>query len=233
MTSLPATEEPWDRIAVWVFDLDNTLYPAACKLFDQVDRRMGAFIAEEFDLDADTARRMQKRYFHEDGTTLRGLMRHHGTDPTRFLDYVHEIDLTAMPADPLLEAALGRLPGRKLVFTNGSAAHADRVLGKLGIAEHFEAVVDIVASDYVPKPEPAAYDRLVERFSIDPSRAVMVEDIAANLEPAHRLGMTTVWLRHADDWAHRPVDHPFVDHVIADLPAWLADLAGLSAARAS
>lgn len=224
MTSLPATAEPWDRMAHWVFDLDNTLYPAACKLFDQVDVRMGTFIAEEFDLAYDEARRMQKQYFYEDGTTLRGLMRHHGTDPTRFLDYVHEIDLTGVPADPILDTALGRLPGRKLVFTNGSAAHADRVLGRLGIARHFEAVVDIVASEYVPKPEPAAYDRLVERFSIDPARAVMVEDIAANLEPAHKLGMTTVWLRHADDWAHKHPDHQFIDHVITDLPAWLAEL---------
>jgi putative hydrolase of the HAD superfamily len=229
MTELPATAEPWDRIAVWVFDLDNTLYPAACRLFDQVDRRMGEYIAEELDLDYETARRLQKRYFYEDGTTLRGLMRHHGTDPTSFLDYVHEIDLTAVAVDPLLDAALGRLPGRKLVFTNGSSAHADRVLGKLGIARHFEAVVDIVASDYVPKPEPSAYDRLVERFAIEPARAVMVEDIAANLEPAHRLGMTTVWLRHAEDWAHKPADHAFVDHVIDDLPAWLAELTAVKA----
>ena len=217
------------RIAVWVFDLDNTLYPAACRLFDQIDWRMSAFIAEELGMDAESARRLQKQYFHRHGTTLRGLMNHHGTDPIRFLDYVHAIDLSMLSADRVLDRALGRLPGRKLVFTNGSTPHAERVLGRLGIARHFEAVLDIVASDYVPKPEPAAYDRLVERFAIEPTEAAMVEDIAANLAPAHALGMTTVWLRHADAGAHGPpgqtmVEQAFIDHVIDDLPAWLAAL---------
>ena len=214
--------------AVWVFDLDNTLYPAGCRLFDQVDRRMGAFIAEEFDIDLESARQLQKRYFREDGTTLRGLMRHHGTDPMRFLDYVHAIDLAALAPDPLLDAALARLPGRKLVFTNGSTPHAERVLDRLDIARHFEAIIDIVASAYLPKPEPVAYDQMIDRFAIDPTRAAMVEDMAVNLAPAHALGMATIWLR--DDVhgiGRRSSGDPapsFVDHVIADLPHWLAAL---------
>jgi len=219
---------------VWIFDLDNTLYPASSNLFPQVSARMGAFIAETFGLTADEARALQKRYFRDYGTTLRGLMVRHAIDPHAFLTYVHDIDLTVLEAAPALDSALGRLSGRKIVYTNGSVAHAARVLDRLGVARHFEAVHDIVAADFAPKPDRAAFDRLVGRLGIDPARAVMVEDLAVNLEPAHAMGMTTVLVRAdggeaaidgpaPDDGAGRP---PHVHHVVDDLPAWLAGVAG-------
>lgn len=217
---------PLHHVESWVFDLDNTLYPASCDLFSQVDRRMGEFICRELALDAVAARALQKQYFKEHGTTLRGLMTVHGVDPAVFLDYVHDIDLTPVAASRALDDALGRLEGRKLIFTNGSVAHAERILEKIGIARHFDDMVDIVASDYVPKPDPATYDRMIARFGIAPGRSAMVEDIARNLAPARALGMTTVWLRGGnEDWAHPQDDEDTVDHVIDDLENWLAGVA--------
>jgi putative hydrolase of the HAD superfamily len=218
--SLPS---PGD-VAAWVFDLDNTLYPAASSLFPQIDRRMRSFIAERLKLEDEAAHRLQKDYYRRFGTTLRGLMLNHGIEPGAFLTYVHDIDHGVLAPWPALDAALGALPGRKLVFTNGSEGHAARVLDRLGIARHFEAVFDIVAADYVPKPEIETYRRMVERHRIDPRGAAMVEDLQRNLIPAAALGMSTVWVRQADhpdaDGADG-TDLSHVHHVTDDLPAWL------------
>ncbi len=213
---------------VWIFDLDNTLYPASCNLFAQVDRRIGAFIAEHFGISPDEARVMQKRFFRDHGTTLRGLMVEHDVDPVPFLDYVHAIDVTPVAPSPELAGALDRLPGRKIIYTNGSVEHAANVTGRLGITGCFEAVFGIVEAGYVPKPDPRPYATLVEHYGIDPTRACMVEDIARNLVPAHAMGMTTVWVRSDADWS-RP-DHggvgtgAHIDHTVEDLVTWLAAL---------
>lgn len=211
-------------VEVWVFDLDNTLYPPACGLFGQMDERIGAYIQRTLDLDPEGARGIQRRYYLEHGSSLRGLMVHHGVDPGPFLDYVHDIDLSPVAPAPGLEAALERLPGRKIVHTNGSTAHAARILDRLGIARHFAAVFDIAAADYRPKPDPSGYGLLVERHAVDPARAVMVEDLARNLAPAAALGMTTVLIGpqpyDSDAGDHLDAAH----HVIEDLTAWLEAL---------
>ena len=219
-----APVDPLPQVATWIFDLDNTLYPASTNLFSQVDRRMGEYIARLLSLDLTAARSLQKQYFRQHGTTLRGLMLEHGIDPLGFLDYVHDIDLSVLQPRPALATALTRLDGRKIVYTNGSADHALRTLERLGIAGHFEAIVDIVDSGYVPKPEPAAYDRMVSRHGIAPRTAAMVEDIAANLEPAYALGMTTVWLRGPYAWSRPAADADYVHHVIDDLDDWLSQV---------
>jgi putative hydrolase of the HAD superfamily len=208
-------------IETWIFDLDNTLYPASCRLFDQIHVRMTEFIAELVGVDHDAARALQKRYFQEHGTTLRGLMTVHGIDPRRFLDYVHDIDLSGVPANIALGAALAALPGRKLVFTNGSVRHAGRILKALGIDEHFSYVFDIEAAAYQPKPDRAAYDTLIREHAIDPTRAAMIEDMAKNLVPAKALGMVTVWLRGGPDWAAEGSAGDHIDYVVDDLPAFL------------
>jgi putative hydrolase of the HAD superfamily len=215
------------RAETWVFDLDNTLYPASCNLFAQVDRRIGEFIAKTLDVGFDEAFRLQKQYFREYGTTLHGLMKNHGLAPDDFLDYVHQIDVTPLPPDPALDAALGRLPGRKIVFTNGSHRHAENVLARLGIGHRFEAIFDIVAADYVPKPDPFTYDVMVRRHWIDPRGAVMVEDIPKNLLPAHDMGMTTVLVRGHAEWAQDGADGDHIHHVTDDLVAWLKETANL------
>jgi putative hydrolase of the HAD superfamily len=209
----------------WIFDLDNTLYPAACDLFVQVDQRIQQFVMDLLQLDPDQARRVQKDYFHQYGTTLNGLIQHHDVEPDVYLDYVHDIDVTPVPPSPALDAALGRLPGRKLVYTNGSVPHADRVMERLGVSHHFDGIFDIVAADYVPKPDPGAYDEFVRRFGVAPEDAVMVEDIARNLAPAHALGITTVWLRSDHYWSGGNADDPHIDHVIDDLVDWLGTVA--------
>jgi len=191
----------FSAIDTWIFDLDNTLYPASCNLFDQIHRRMGEFIAGLLGVDLDQAKRLQRIYFREHGTTLRGLMKIHDIDPRSFLDHVHRIDLSPIQADAPLVAALAALPGQKLVFTNGTVRHAENILGHLGIAGQFSGVFDIADCGYVPKPDPAGYAALVRRFGIVPRRAAMIEDMARNLAPAAALGMTTVWLRGTIEWA--------------------------------
>lgn len=220
--------DPLSHVDTWIFDLDNTLYPGRCNLFAQVDRRMGEFIGRTLGLDPVAARALQKRYFREHGTTLRGLMLVDGIAPYDYLDYVHDIDLTPVLPDPALKDALAALGGRMLVYTNGSTAHAERVLDRLGVRGAFEAIVDIVDAEYLCKPDPVAYGRMVARYGVTPAAAAMVEDIARNLEPAHALGMTTVWLRGENDWGAPPGDARYIDHTIDDLPGWLA---GVAAAR--
>jgi putative hydrolase of the HAD superfamily len=217
------------HIDTWVFDLDNTLYPAACNLFHQVDQRIGAFVANLLGLPADQARVVQKGYLAKYGTTLRGLMVEHRLDPTAYLNFVHDIDVTPIPPNPRLDETLGRLPGRKLVFTNGTVRHAERVMERLGVARHFEAIFDIHAADYVPKPEPVVYDQLISRHAIEPRAAILFEDIARNLKPAHDLGMTTAWVRVDWAWAQPGDGAEHVHHVIDDLTQWLADTAALHA----
>lgn len=209
------------EVADWVFDLDNTLYPARCRLFDQVDRRIGLFIQNRLGLDAVAARLLQKHYFRQHGTTLSGLMTHHAVDPDAFLEFVHDIDLAPVEPSPALDAALGRLTGRKFIFTNGSTAHAARVMDRLGVARHFDGVFDIADAGYVPKPALATYERLISRHAIKPDRAVMIEDLPRNLRPAAELGMTTVLVLTGEEWAEADKAGDHIHHVTDDLVDWL------------
>jgi len=221
-----------DHIDTWIFDLDNTLYPARCRLFDQVDRLIGRYIETHLGLDAVAARALQKRYFREHGTTLSGLMQHHGVDPHQFLAFVHEIDLTPVDPSPSLAQGLALLPGRKLIYTNGSVAHAERVMDKLGVRGAFEDIFDIVAGEFRPKPAIESYRRLIERFQIDPTRAALIEDLPKNLIPAAELGMTTVLIATDSEWANEEAEGPHVHHRTEDLVAWIeAAVASLAARR--
>ncbi|WP_300296467.1 pyrimidine 5'-nucleotidase [Ferrovibrio sp.] len=221
---VPLRDAGLARAETWIFDLDNTLYPAECNLFAQIDVRMGRFIADLFKVGPDEARRRQKGFFQAHGTTLRGLMVEHGVDPEAFLDYVHDIDVSVVAPLPTLTEALDRLPGRKLIYTNGTVAHADRVLERLGISDRFDGVFDIVASAYLPKPQEPPYHQLVERYGIAPQRAVMVEDMARNLKPAAGLGMTTIWVPTASAWAQPEQGDDHIHHVAPDLASFLAAL---------
>ena len=221
METAPAVPARLDGVDCWIFDLDNTLYPAESDLFAQIDVRMCAFVSEALDVDKAAARKLQKHWFHTYGTTLRGLRIAHGIDPAAFLDYVHDIDYSILAPAPLLASALSMLPGRKLVFTNGSARHAERVLDRLDIARHFESVFDIAAADYVPKPFDHAYARLIERHRVRPASAAFFEDSLANLVAAQ--DMARVWLRNGRDPASPGVER--VDHVVDRLDRWLFDAA--------
>ncbi|MDE2563423.1 MAG: pyrimidine 5'-nucleotidase [Sphingomonadales bacterium] len=214
-----------DRVDCWIFDLDNTLYPPSTRLFDQIDARMGAYIADLLGCDPVEARRIQKLYFHDHGTTLSGLMHNHDVPPHDFLGYVHDIDFAPLAAAPRLAPLLERLPGRRIVFTNGDEPYARRVLEGLDLADSFEAIWDIHAMNYRPKPERSAYEGMVAALDIDPERSVFVEDMARNLVPAKAMGMQTVWLDLATDWGDRAKDDAAIDLVVGDIAQWLAALA--------
>ncbi len=219
------------HVETWVFDLDNTLYPATSSLFPQIDVRMRRFIAERLGLPPDEAYALQKRYYREFGTTLRGLMVVHGLEPEAFLAYVHDIDHSVLVPQVRLDAALAGLPGRKLIFTNGTERHAVKVLERLGVARHFEGIFDIAAARYIPKPSPETYALMVARHGVAAPAAAMVEDLHRNLVPAAAIGMTTVWLRQADHpdttvLGQDEADLPHVHHVVEDLPVWLEGVAG-------
>jgi putative hydrolase of the HAD superfamily len=216
--------EIFDSTETWVFDLDNTLYPASSKLFDQVSHRMTSYISEYFNIAHDAALERQRSLFMRYGTTLRGLMTEHRLDPEPFLDYVHQVDFDRVTPNPELALKLGLLPGRKLIFTNSSRVHAHRVMERLGITGHFEEIFDIAEADYIPKPDRTSYTTLLHRHRVRASSTCMVDDIALNLEPAKALGMKTVWLKGEHEWA-RPDPDPtilrHIDFVAENLGRWL------------
>jgi putative hydrolase of the HAD superfamily len=217
----------FEHIETWIFDLDNTLYPASCRLFDQIDRRMTAFLADYLGLPRDEARALQKQYFREHGTTMNGMMLVHDMDPEPYLAFVHAIDHSPVQPSPALAAAIEALDGRKLIFTNGSLQHAEAVLARLGVAALFDDIHDIRDSGYRPKPQPETYHRLIERLAIVPAAACMFEDIARNLEVPHQLGMVTVLVK--PDGEHMDAgyidlgtgDEPHVHYATDDLAGFL------------
>ncbi len=223
-----AAARSFAHVETWVFDLDNTLYPHEARIWPQVDERITLFLMGHFGLDGLSARALQKHYYHRYGTTLKGLMEEEGVDPEAFLDFAHDIDHSAIELNPVLGDAIRRLPGRKLILTNGSRRHAENVATKLGVLGHFEGVFDIQAAGFVPKPERRAYDLFLDRHGVDPARAAMFEDIAKNLVVPHELGMTTclVLPRTVDpfreSFEQEALVAPHIDHVTTDLAGFLS-----------
>jgi len=214
------------HIRDWIFDLDNCLYPASTGLFALIDERMGAYIERLLGCDPAEAKRVQKAHFHEHGTTLAGLMKHHGVDPHDFLHDVHDIPLDRVQCDERLGRLLPRLPGRRFVFTNGDAAYARRVLEAIGVGEHFDDLHDIHASSYRPKPDPHGYELLCERFGIDPKHALLADDMVQNLAPAKAIGMTTVWVDNGSERGNHGLAEGIFDHRIDDIADWLETILG-------
>ena len=213
-------------IETWIFDLDNTLYHVSANLFDQIDRRMCNYVAEFLNIPAAEAYKVQKSFFREHGTTLRGMMECHDMDPGPYLDYVHEIDFSPIETDEVMAKALAALPGRKIVFTNAATDYALKVIERLGVDHHMEDVFDIVDAGYIPKPAPEVYTQFVEKYDIEPSRAVMVEDMARNLIPAAAPGMKTVWVQTDRPWAHSDEEAAEPDFTTDSLSDWLAEVVG-------
>jgi putative hydrolase of the HAD superfamily len=190
----------FQHVDTWIFDLDDTLYPASCNLFPQVSRRIGEYIAKSLDMPFEQARHLQLAYYRQFGTTLSGLMQEHKLPPGPFLDYVYDIDLSAVSELSELKAAIACLPGRRLIFTNASRRHAENVARRLGILQLFDDICDIAALEYMPKPGREAYDRLLTLHGVTASNSAMFEDLPHNLEVASNLGMTTILVcpDHAD-----------------------------------
>jgi putative hydrolase of the HAD superfamily len=221
------------HVREWVFDLDNTLYPHHINLFAQIDRNMTAYVQQLLQLEPDEARALQKRYYHEHGTTLQGLMLHHGIDPDGFLEQAHSIDYSALLPDPALGDAIKALPGRKFIFTNGSVPHAQAAARALGILDHFDDVFDIVAAGYLPKPASATYDKFASLHRIDTARAAMFEDLPRNLLVPKALGMRTVLLvprnleaTLLERWEQPTAEDDHIDYLTDDLAAFLGGIVG-------
>jgi putative hydrolase of the HAD superfamily len=224
-----STPRAFAHVETWVFDLDNTLYPRHLNLWQQVDERIRAYIAAFLKVGTEEAFRLQKDYYKRYGTSMRGLMTEHGMNPDDYLAYVHAIDHSPLEPNPALGAAIEKLPGRKLILTNGTRAHADAVTRRLDIHMHFDDVFGINEADLMPKPLPQTYDKFLKLHDVDPTRAAMFEDLARNLTVPHALGMTTVLVvpegsrevfREAWEMEGRDADH--VDHVTDDLTGFLA-----------
>jgi putative hydrolase of the HAD superfamily len=227
----PAILARFGHVGVWVFDLDNTLYPPDSALWPMIEDRITLFVMTMFGLDGVSARALQMYYYHRYGTTLRGLIDEHQVGPDEFLAFVHEIDRSSLAPNPPLAAEIAALPGRKLILTNGSRDHALRTAAQLGLGALFEDAFDIVAAHMIPKPAPEAYQAFFERYGVDPREAAMFEDIARNLTVPHERGMTTVLVRpgdgqtdyrQADD--RRAEDSPSIDFVTSDLAGFLKNV---------
>ena len=228
---LAADKRGFDHVETWVFDLDNTLYPHHLNLWQQVDERIRDYIAKFLDVTHEEAFRLQKDYYRRYGTSMRGLMTEHGMQPDDFLDFVHQIDHSPLEPNPVLGAALEKLPGRKLILTNGTRKHADAVMQRLQVHHHFEGVFDIVAAELEPKPLAQTYDRFLARHGVEPGKSAMFEDLARNLSVPHALGMTTVLVVpegtrdvFREEWELEGRDAPHVDHVTDDLAGFLTTI---------
>lgn len=214
-----AHKDAFDHVETWVFDLDNTLYPPSSALFDQIHVRMTAFICAELKIDETAADALRADYWRRYGTTLNGLMKEHDMPPEKFLAEVHDIDLSSLAPAPELELAIAALPGRKIVHTNGSSSHAERVLAQLGLSEIFEAAYAIEDTLFDPKPAMVAYERVIDAARFAPESAAMIEDTEKNLRVPHALGMRTL-LAHAP----APDDADHVHFHTEDLTVFLRGL---------
>ncbi|TQF28037.1 HAD family hydrolase [Bradyrhizobium sp. UNPF46] len=219
------------HVDTWVFDLDNTLYPHHVNLWQQVDVRITEFVSSWLQVTPAEARKLQKDYYLRFGTTMRGMMTLHGVSADDYLAYVHRIDHSPLEPNPALGAAITKLPGRKLILTNGSVDHVDAVLARLGLNAHFDGVFDIIAAEFEPKPAERTYRKFLSDHAVDPTRAAMFEDLARNLTVPHALGMTTVLVVPdgtkevvREDWELEGRDAAHVDHVTDDLTGFLGGL---------
>jgi len=220
------------NIQNWIFDLDNTLYRADAGFFGQIDKKMTDYVSRYLQLDPTDARVIQKQYLAEYGTTLSGLMAVHGMDPSEFLHFVHDVDLSMLKPNPNLRAAIDRLEGRKFIFTNGSRGHAKNVASHLQLWDLFDGSFGIDDVSYIPKPQRSPYVHFCDHFDIDPNAAIMFEDNLRNLEVPKSMGMTTVLIVSDADMsgepaAARPAGRdaraPWVDYITDDLAGWLTN----------
>lgn len=233
MTDAATASRPLAHVTDWVFDLDNTLYPRSCNLFAQIDVLITDYVMRVTGLPRAAARKLQKDYYRDHGTTLNALMKMHGVDPEDYLSRVHAIDYAPVPPAPQLVAVLRALPGRKFIFTNADSGHAEKVLARLGAGDLFDGIFDIRAAAFEPKPAAATYERFLARHGVAPERAVMFDDLEKNLHVPHEIGMATVQVTAEDGFADAAVETweraredagPHVHHRTSDLTAFLGAL---------
>ena len=213
-----------NKIKCWIFDLDNTLYSGQTKVFDQVDKKMSSFISNKLNVSLEEAKKIQKEYFHKYSTTLSGMMKNHKIDAMEFLDFVHDVNLDFLGKNKDLEKEIAKIAGKKIIFTNGSKAHAENVTKRIGINKLFDGIFDIVESNFIPKPSIEAYKILIEKYKIEPQYCIFIEDIARNLKPAYDLGMKTVWIKNDEPWAAEFSNENFINYRTKNLTDFLKEI---------
>ena len=209
--------DAFSHVDYWVFDLDNTLYPPHARLFDQIERHMANYVMRELNVDEETAQQLRRKYWREHGTTLAGLMRVHNIDPDPYLHEVHQLDLSHIEVDTALREAISALPGRKIIYTNGSREHGERVSTARGLGGIFDAIYGVEDAGYAPKPDLAAFQKVFTIDGVKTEHAAMFEDDIRNLAIPHALGMKTVLVGPLETAQH-------VEHQTEDLVAFLAQL---------
>lgn len=212
------------HIDCWIFDLDLTLYAPEHGIMEQVRNRIAQYVEGFFGIAPAEAHRIRHDYWRRYGTTLGGLMAEHGVDPHAYLEFVHDVDLSALTPCPRLRGGIEALPGRKLIFTNADLPYAARVIAARGLDGVFEDVFDIHRMCHRPKPAPQSYADLCKTLAIAPERALFIEDSAHNLEPAKALGMTTVWIDHDAGQDRDEAPPPYVDRRVPSAQHWLESL---------
>ena len=208
----------FSHVRAWVFDLDNTLYPPKVALFDQIEVLMTDYVAKILNVDPSEANRLRDHYWRGYGTTLAGLMAEHDIDPDPFLIAVHDIDFSILPAAPDLAELIRTLPGRKIVYTNGTAPYAQNVLDARGLGGVFDAVYGVEHANYRPKPEQSAFEAVFALDNLPPQQGAMFEDDIRNLQAPHAMGMQTVHVAPTKE------HHDHIHHHTDDLTAFLSQL---------
>ncbi|SFR52595.1 pyrimidine 5'-nucleotidase [Litoreibacter janthinus] len=210
--------EHFSHVRTWVFDLDHTLYPPEMQLFAQIEIRMINWVMTELGVDRAEADRLRAKYWREHGTTLAGLMRVHGVAPDQYLIDVHDIDFSVLAPDPELREAISELPGRKIIYTNGTAPYAENVIQARGLSGIFDAIYGVEHADFHPKPDRAAFEQVFKTDGLNPSESAMFEDDPRNLAIPHAMGMRTVHVAPA------PLVHDHIHHHTDDLRGFLTQL---------
>ena len=212
------------NIEFFIFDLDNTLYSGQTKVFEKIDKRMSVYISKKLNVDLVKAKKIQKKYFYDTGTTLSGLMKYDKINPHEFLEFVHNVDISWLPKDLILRQELIKIKEKKYIFTNGSHSHVKNVTKQLGIEDLFDGTFAITDADFIPKPNMESYKKMIKKFNLDPKKSILIEDIAHNLEQAKKLGMKTCWLENNETFAKKDADKPYIDYKIKSLPSFLQEI---------
>tara|TARA_B100000678_G_scaffold117978_1_gene99000 strand:+ start:342 stop:1019 length:678 start_codon:yes stop_codon:yes gene_type:complete len=215
-----------NKINTWIFDLDNTLYSADSGIFQQVHTLMSKFVSEHLNIDIKKAKELQRKYYRQHGTTLRGLMDNHNVDPDHFLSEVHQLDYSIVGPNFKLNRELKKLKGRKIIYTNANRQHANDILIRLELTNLFDEIFDIKTANYIPKPESSPYEQIISEFNIDPITTIMFDDIAKNLVPAKNVGFASVWIdvgyeNFSDDIAK---SKKYLDYETKDLSLFLDEV---------
>ena len=216
-----------DSFENWIFDLDNTVYDINAGVFEKISSRITDFIITALSVTREEANIVRSNMYKKYGLTLTGLMREYGIAPDEYLDYIHDVTHPELKYDEQLKLNLKNLTGRKFIYTNASKNHSKNILSVMGIEAEFEKILDIKATQYLPKPDPKSYNIMLKAFGISGDQignSIFIEDTAKNLRPAKSLGIKTVWIENDFNLKDYKENSEFIDYKYSDLKSFLNDI---------